>query len=177
MLNSRAIVLRKYRLTESSLIAELLSEELGKFRVVAKGALKPRSRLAGSLDLFHLLEVKVVFSRRSELHSLTDAVLIEPYKGIREKYTRMTTAAYFARLLSLSLADETPAEDIFALLQKALAYLAANKPTIAVIERFEERLVSLLGLSHSGNPPDQVLAEHVGRDQIEGRTQALESFE
>ncbi len=172
--SDRAIVLRKYRLTESSLIVELLTEHHGKLRAVAKGALKQRNRFAGVLDLFYLLEVKAVSSRRSELYALADAVLVEPWRGIGASYKKTAVASYFVRLLSQSLADEAPVGEVFQLVYKALDFLSANTPSQSVVERFEVRLAELLGLPGAGEPPHLVLAEHIGRSTLPERDELLQ---
>jgi recombinational DNA repair protein (RecF pathway) len=47
-----AILLRKMKLTETSLIVTWLTEHHGKLKTVAKGARQAKSRFAGRLDLF-----------------------------------------------------------------------------------------------------------------------------
>ena len=163
MQTSRVIVLRRYRLTESSLVAELLAETHGKLRVVARGALRSGSAMAGCIDLFQLCEARVTRSRRSSLHSLADAVLIEPHAAIRGDYQRTLAAAYFCQLTAMVLPDESPSPEVFELLRKALEYLARSAPVAAAVTRFESRLLAELGLGgDDGGPPHERLAEHAG---------------
>ena len=67
-----AILLRRIKLTESSLIVTWFTEAQGKLKTVAKGARRPRSPFAGRLDLFYLAEITYSRSRQSELHGLRE---------------------------------------------------------------------------------------------------------
>ncbi|MEI9894387.1 MAG: recombination protein O N-terminal domain-containing protein [Chthoniobacter sp.] len=52
METTAALLLRKTKLTETSLIVTWFTEAHGKIQTVAKGARQPKSRFAGLLDLF-----------------------------------------------------------------------------------------------------------------------------
>jgi DNA repair protein RecO (recombination protein O) len=81
-----AILLRRIRFSDTSLIVSWFSQERGKLKTVAKGALRTNSSFAGKLDLFFQCELTVGWSQRSELHSLRETVLIKPFAGIRRKF-------------------------------------------------------------------------------------------
>ena len=67
-----AILLRKVRWSETSLIVTWITERFGTLRTVARGALRPKSPLAGRLDLFYDAEISLVLNRRSDLHTLRE---------------------------------------------------------------------------------------------------------
>ncbi|MAE31407.1 MAG: hypothetical protein CMO43_07430 [Verrucomicrobiales bacterium] len=48
---------------------------------LAKGARRAKSPFRGKLDLFHLAEFSFRRSRRSELHTLCEVVLTEPFQA------------------------------------------------------------------------------------------------
>src|SRR6187455_2538036 len=96
-----AILLRKTKLTETSLIVTWLTEHHGKLKTVAKGARQVKSRFSGRLDLFFECEIQYARTLKGELHSLRDIELREPYDGLRRDYLRVTLAAYFVELLEL----------------------------------------------------------------------------
>src|SRR5260221_12500901 len=70
-----AILLRKTKLTDTSLIVTWFTAAHGKIKTVAKGARRPKSRFAGLLDLFYDCEIQFARSRRSELHQLCEVTL------------------------------------------------------------------------------------------------------
>ena len=65
-----AILIGRYKLTESSLIVHWCSPELGLFKTVAKGALRPKSAFAGRLDLFISSEIRFARAKTGDLHTL-----------------------------------------------------------------------------------------------------------
>lgn len=152
-----AILLRKSRLTESSLIITWLSSSHGRIKTVAKGALKPKSRLSGVLDLFHLCEIQFQPARSGDLHSLTDASLLQPFPGLRTDYPRICLASYAVELIEGSTEPAFPVPDIFNLYERALRYLDANPASIRALRHFELELVRLLGISEPAIPAELVL--------------------
>ena len=103
-----AILLRRTRFSETSLIVSWFSQEQGKLKTVAKGALRSKSGFAGKLDLFFQCELSISWSRRSELHSLREVVLIEPFAGIRSDYRNTLAAGYFLELVEETTEPEHP---------------------------------------------------------------------
>lgn len=144
--NTRAILLRKTRLTETSLIITWFTATHGKLKTVAKGARQARSRFAGRLDLFYDCEIQFARSRRSELHTLREVVLVNPHEGLRLDYRRVAVSAYFVELLELVTELEHPAPELFALCQRALAYVNVNPPSVRALLHFESELARLLGI-------------------------------
>src|SRR5688572_30111926 len=77
-----AILLRKTRFSDTSLIITWLSLEHGKVKTIAKGALRAKSRFSGTLDLFFTCEIAIARSQKSELHTLREAVLIDSRESL-----------------------------------------------------------------------------------------------
>jgi DNA repair protein RecO (recombination protein O) len=121
-----AILLRKTKFSETSLIVTWLSQNAGKLKTIAKGARRPRSRFGGTLDLFHQCEIQFARSRKGELHALRETVLLEAYEAIRFDFQRLALASYFAELVDQVTELDHPAPDLFDLLQRGLGHLAAH---------------------------------------------------
>src|SRR5436190_15589107 len=154
-----AILLRRTKLTETSLIVTWLTEMHGKIKTVAKGARQPKSRFAGRLDLFFECEIQFARSRKSELHTLREVVIREPHDGLRLDYERVALVAYFVELLELVTEPDHPMPEIFDLLHRALTYLQAHPSSRLALEHFESELVRLLGIQH----PEVSSAVAIGR--------------
>ena len=146
METTRAILLRKRKLSDTSLIVSWYTESLGKLETVAKGARRPKSVFAGKLDLFFLAEIQLRRSRRSNLHILTEAVLENPYAGIRENYVRTQAASYFVELIEISTEPEHPVPELFHLLQRAFGFLDMLDANLRAVRHFETELASLNGV-------------------------------
>src|SRR5574341_1174460 len=91
------IVLRLYPLTESSLIAHWLTPDFGRIATAAKGARRTKSPLRGKLDLFYAAEISFQRSRRSDLHSLHEVILLDTHEGLRRDVSYLQQAVYAAR--------------------------------------------------------------------------------
>ena len=70
-LKTKALVLRRTNYSEADRILNLITPE-GKVSVIAKGVRKPKSKLAGSVEMFTLFEANLHFGR-SEMGVLTGA--------------------------------------------------------------------------------------------------------
>ncbi len=146
METTNAILLRKRKLSDTSLIISWCTESLGCIETVARGARRPKSVFAGKLDLFFETEIQLQRSRRSNLHTLTEVMLRNPYGGIRENYLRTQTASYFVELIELSTEPEHPAPELFRLLQRAFGYLDRQDANGRALKHFELELARMTGV-------------------------------
>ncbi len=144
---SRGIILRTRRLTETSLIVQWLTEDLGRISTVAKGACRPKSSFRGKLDLYFEAEFSFQRSRRSELHTLREISLQETHPALRTDLSRLEQLAYFAMLLEQATERETPLPEFYQLFLEALKALEAHPPKSQTVLSFEARLLDLLGLA------------------------------
>ena len=147
MEKTEAIIIGRYTLTESSLIVHWCSAELGLFKTVAKGALRPKSAFAGRLDLFVSAELRFTRRTTSDLHTLAEVSWTDPRLHLRDSYDRVLAATYMVRLVEMVVERETPLPTIYDLLHKALNYLTTHEPSKALIERFELRLAEDMGVA------------------------------
>lgn len=146
MESTSAILLRRTKFSDTSLIVTWLSRDHGKLKTMARGALRPKSALAGGLDLFFESEIAFVRSSRSEIHTLREAVLRQPFEGLRKDYGRVELAAYFVELLEVTTEAEHAVPELFDLLHRALAYLEHAVPDRRALLHFERELARLLGI-------------------------------
>ena len=146
METTNAILLRKRKLSDTSLIISWSTESLGNIDTVARGARRPKSVFSGRLDLFFEVEIQIKRSRKSNLHTLTEAALRNPFSGIRENYLRTQTASYFVELIEISTELEHPAPELFYLLQRAFGFLDRQDATLRAVRHFEAELARLAGV-------------------------------
>jgi DNA repair protein RecO (recombination protein O) len=154
-----AILLRKVKLTETSLIVTWLTEQHGKLKTVAKGARQAKSRFAGRLDLFFECEIQFSRSRKSELHALREAELREAYDGLRLNYPRLALASYFVELIELVTEPEHAVPELFDLLRRALRHVSEHEADRRSLDHFENELARLLGIAN----PNVSAAIAIGR--------------
>lgn len=175
---THAILLRKTRLTESSLIVTWLSASHGRVKTVAKGVFRPKSRLAGVLDSLHLCEIQFAPARSGDLHSLREATLLDAFVNVRRDYPRLVLAAYGVELIERTTEAEFPMPELFDLLQRLLRFLDANVGSQKALRHFEAELVRLLGVAQPGIPAEESLEAvlhrlPVNRGELLSRLSAL----
>jgi DNA repair protein RecO (recombination protein O) len=146
MESTRAILLRKRKLSDTSSIVSWCTDSLGCIDTVAKGARRPKSPFAGKLDLFFEAEIQIARSRKSNLHTLTEVELRNPYGGIRQNYLRTQTASYFVELIELCTESEHHEPELFSLLQRAFGFLNEKDATRRALTHFETELARIAGV-------------------------------
>jgi len=143
-----AILLRKTRFSDTSLIVTWFTKDLGKIKTIAKGALRPKSRFAGVLDLFFDCEISIARSAKSDIHTLREAVLNDPREGLRREYRSVALASYFVELVESTTEPEHPAPELHDLLRRAFSHLGEKPPTRRALLHFENELAGMLGIRH-----------------------------
>jgi DNA repair protein RecO (recombination protein O) len=153
-----AILLRKRKFSDTSLIISWCTETLGCIQTMAKGARRAKSPFAGKLDLFFEAEIQIVPSRKSNLHTLTEVVLRNPFAGIRQTYSRTQTAAYFVELIELCTERDHCEPDLFELLRRAFGYLDSQNPELRAVRHFEAELARITGVHQRAGDRDPAVA-------------------
>jgi DNA repair protein RecO (recombination protein O) len=144
--STAAILLRKRKFSDTSLIVSWCTELLGCIQTVAKGARRPKTPFAGKLDLFFESEISIVQSRKSTLHTLTEVVVRNPFAGIRQNYVRTQAAAYFVELIEICTERDHHEPELYLLLRRAFGYLDKSHPNLRAIAHFETELARITGV-------------------------------
>src|ERR1044071_5922299 len=158
MESTAAILLRKRKLSDTSLIISWCTQSLGCIQTMAKGARRSKSPFAGKLDLFFEAEIQIAPSRKSTLHTLTEVVLRNPFSGIRKTYLRTQTAAYFVELIELCTERDHCEPELFGLLRRAFGYLDKYEPDLRAVKHFETELAKITGVHHGKIKADPAFA-------------------
>ena len=160
MESTEAILLRKRKFSDTTLIVSWCTELIGCVQTIAKGARRPKSPFAGKLDLFFEAEISIVRSRKTDLHTLAEVVLKNPFAGIRSNYLRTQTAAYFVELIEICTERDHREPELFGLLRRAFGYLDANDPTARAVSHFETELARIAGVHGTKSVGDAVSFPH-----------------
>jgi DNA repair protein RecO (recombination protein O) len=146
-----AVVLRHSDYGEADRLLTIYTRQLGKLRVLAKGARKIASRKAGHIEPF--THVKLQLARGRDMFLVTQADTVDAYLPLRDDLILTSHASYVIELLDrFSYDDETENSSTFRLLTETLARLAsitdASSPLSAtwlVTRYYEMRLLDHLG--------------------------------
>jgi DNA repair protein RecO (recombination protein O) len=139
-----AVVLRHSDYGEADRLLTLYTRQLGKTRVIAKGARKIASRKAGHIEPF--THVKLQLSRGRDMFVLTQADTVDAYLPLREDLILTSQASYVMELLDrFTYEDDRENPSTFRLLTETLSRLASKSDPWLVIRYYEMRLLDYLG--------------------------------
>ena len=140
---TEAIILRHQNLGETDRIITAFTPRLGKLRFVAKGVKRPRSRLAGHLDL--LCQTNLLLAHGRNLDLVTQAQVANQFLGLRADLARIAQGLHAAELVNQFMAENAEHSVSYYLLQATLAHLGTDSPNPLVLRRFEMRLLEEIG--------------------------------
>jgi len=139
----RAVVLRRSDSGESDRRLTLLTREFGKLDVVAKGARKGGSRLAGSSD--PLCESILTYADGRRTRFVTQTEPVNSFRGLREDYERLTQALALAELVAGLLPFEQPDESLYEFLIGTLSELSTHPKPLVVFLWAEVKILAQAG--------------------------------
>lgn len=144
---SDALVLRSYRLGETSKVVVFLTRERGKLRAVAKGARGPRSRYHSALEPLSEVRLGLYGRQGAELYRLGECELLRSAfpaggHGLEPSLTLM----YFAELVDAFTPDEEPDDAVYRLTAAVVRAVEDGTPSPPVARYLEAWLLKLHGL-------------------------------
>ena len=136
-----AIVLKRTNAGESDRRLTVLTREIGKVDVVAKGARKSASRLAGSSDPLTAAVLSIAEGKRNRF--VTQAQPLSSFRGLRSDFDRLGMALALVELYAAVLPVEEPAPQAFDLLVLSLTALEKAERPEASLAWAEVQLLSI----------------------------------
>ena len=141
---THGLILRDTDTKETDKILTVLTAEMGKISVIARGARRKNSRLAAACQLFAWSEMTLY--RRGNWYYLDAAEPEELFSGLQKDLVRFSLAAYLAELTEFVAGEETEAGELLRLLLNGLyAVSVLRKPLPLVKAAFEIKLLCLAG--------------------------------
>jgi DNA repair protein RecO (recombination protein O) len=142
--NCEGIVLRSTDYGEGNKIISLLTSELGKVSVMARGAKKAKSRHAAVTQVFTHADF-VFFKQKGHMGTLNHADIIESHHALREDLTRSAYSAYLVEMTDRMLADEEGSAYLFGQLKAGLSAIENDKDMQIVVHLYEMKMFELAG--------------------------------
>jgi len=132
---------------EADRLFTVFTEDFGKLKVFGKAIRKIKSKLRAGTEIFSLSEIEFIQGKTHK--TLTDTVLIDKFKNIKEDLEKLKTAFQIAKALDSFLGEEEKDDEIWQLLKETFQRLN-NYPlrTInysLVYYYFFWNLISILG--------------------------------
>jgi DNA repair protein RecO (recombination protein O) len=128
LVSTPAIVLSALRYSESSKIVRLATRDYGVQSAIAKGALRPRSRFGGALQVLSEGQAQLLMKEGRELNILTAFDLKQLHVGLAANLERYAVACTLAEVM-LRFAPPDPHPETFEVLQQALIKLESAAPS------------------------------------------------
>src|SRR5947208_2006505 len=107
--HTEAIVLGHRRLGDADRIVVFLTPTRGKVDAVARGVLRPRSKLAGHLE--PLTRVDVLLAHGRSLDIVTQAQMLDGFPALHEDLERLSSAMYLLDLTDRLTIDRGNGDD------------------------------------------------------------------
>ena len=138
------LVLRVTETKEADKILTVLTPDMGKIPLIARGARRKNSRIAAASQLLAYSELTLY--KRGNWHMLDEASTLELFDGVRQDIVLLSLASYFAEAAEAVCAEETTSPEILSLLLNALYALCyLHKEPRLVKAAFQFRLMALSG--------------------------------
>lgn len=141
-LKTYAFVLKRTNYGEADRILNLITPE-GKIAVMAKGVRKPKSKLAGGVEMFSLTEVNLHFGK-TKMAVLTGAKMVRFYGEILKDLSRMEIASEILKRISRA-ADSVDSVDFFKIVDECLVALNDGRNIDVIKAWFTLNLTRVMG--------------------------------
>jgi DNA repair protein RecO (recombination protein O) len=147
IVKAEAIVLKSMKYGETSRIVTMYTREFGKVSLMAKGARAPKNKFGAALDAMSHCDIVFYRKEQRDLHLLSQADVIQPYRGIVNDPLRLMTGFAILEFLHASVQGEEEHAALFDVLSDTLDALdsAATQP-FHVLLRYLLQLAVALGI-------------------------------
>ncbi|MFH1656170.1 MAG: DNA repair protein RecO [Candidatus Nealsonbacteria bacterium] len=139
---TKGFILSKNNLQEADQVFNVYTNDFGNLKILGKSIRKIKSKLRSGIDLFYLSEIEFVQGRNYK--TLTNALLINKFKNIRQDLDKLKIAYQIIELTNKLIYKEEKDEQIFNLLNKTFNILNIHKTKI-IYQCYLWNLLSLLG--------------------------------
>jgi len=140
---TEAVIIKKTKLGEADRILTLYTPDLGKIQAVARGVRRPRSKLAGHLEL--LTHSLVSLARGRNLDTITGSQTISSFLPLKSDLQLASYALYATELVNQFTADHIENRPLFRLLLETMEQLCQPGDSELVLRYFELHLLNEVG--------------------------------
>ncbi len=157
---TEAIIIKRTKFAEADRLITVFTPELGKVRAIAKGAMRPRSKLGGNVELFTYSLLQIARGRNLDI--ITQAQAIENFLPLRDSLELMSYGFYVCEMIDAFTEENVDDRELFDLALETLRQVSATGEGERVLRYFELRL-----LDHLGYRPQLKKCTSCGRQLIE----------
>ena len=126
---AEGLVLRGYRMSESSKVVVLYTREYGKLRLAARGARRPKSKFGASLEPITLGRYVVYRREDRDLQTLSEGDIVHAFDGVKRDYRRTVCGSAICDLVDHVTVEEDPNPSLYVAGLEALRWLESVDPS------------------------------------------------
>jgi len=161
--SSKGIVIRRINTGEADKIVTILTKNLGKISLIAKGVRKLKSRKSSSLEIFTYLKFQA--ARGKNIDILTETESQNSFPNLRHHLILVGAAYHYCELVDKLLPDGLIASQVSELLLSSMENLASSSGKLATLPQqirlFEIKLLTILGFGLPESLTQQALVNHI----------------
>ncbi|MFC2048393.1 DNA repair protein RecO [Chloroflexota bacterium] len=140
---TEAVIIKKTKLGEADRILTLYTPDLGKIQAVAKGVRRPKSKMAGHLEL--LTHSLISLARGRNLDTITGSQTINSFLPLKSDLELTSYALYVTELVNQFTAEHLENRPLFQLLLETMQQLCQTDDNELVLRYFELQLLNEVG--------------------------------
>ncbi len=140
---TEAIVIKKTKLGEADTILTFFTPRLGKIQGFAKSLRKPRSKLAGHLEL--LTHSQVSFARGRNIDTITGSQTVNSFMPLKNDLWLTSCGLYVAELVNQFSAEHQENYSLYHLMLATLERLCGENNKELILRHFELHLLESVG--------------------------------
>jgi DNA repair protein RecO (recombination protein O) len=140
---TEAIILKKIKLGEADRILTLYTPDYGKIEGVAKGVRRPKSKMAGHLELLTYSQVRL--ARGRNLDTIIGSQTLDSFMPLKNDLWLTSYGLYASELVNQFTVSHVANKDLFQLLLETLRRISQADNTELTLRYFEVHLLGLVG--------------------------------
>jgi DNA repair protein RecO (recombination protein O) len=139
------IIIKRHKFGEADRLLTIFTADFGKVRAIAKGAMRPGSKLGGNVEL--LMHSQLMLARGRNLDIVTQAQALDIFLPMRDSLELMSCGFYLSELVDSFTEENVEDGAMFGLFLDTLRALSENGDGERIVRYFELRLLGNLGYS------------------------------
>lgn len=140
---TEAIVIKKTKLGEADRILTFYTPNFGKLEAVAKGVRRPKSKMAGHLELLTYSHIRL--ARGRNLDTIIGSQTIDSFMPLKNDLWLTSQGLYTAELVNQFTSAHLANPNLFKLFTETLGQLPLTNSTELTLRYFELHLLDMVG--------------------------------
>jgi DNA repair protein RecO (recombination protein O) len=167
IVSTEAIILHSRKFSDSSKIVSIFTKDYGRISILAKGAMKPKSKFSGSLEPLTHSFITLYKSPGKSLYLLSSSETINSHHRIYHSFEHLSVGMIMLEIALKTQEEQARNEYLFSLLCSVLTELElpSTKP-FHLLTYFYLRLIESLGFAIEFNYTNQFESERKFKNNI-----------